>query len=162
MGLFANGVDAMAMSMEMRKSVRQWETCMVVILDPGVNQAYFRGKSANAFVWSGMARYQPYRREVIANAQTNPTTMQSARFQVDFSEDGVLPEIKTGYRVWVLPESLSGIEPPDPYISLYDHVVSASANSSLAWVRTIETEFDTEGRPNYQIASDGSGGWEWV
>lgn len=150
-------VAALAISEEMRKAVRQWENAHILIINPGPNGIYLRDKNNAAFVWDGYARAQPYRREVPAAAVGNPTTNQSVRFQVDFSEDGAIPDIKTGFRVLVLPD----IEVPDPYLSVYEHVVNSALNSSFAWVRTIETQVNTELRPNYQIEPNGSGGWQW-
>ena len=155
MGLFAGGIDAVAQSEMMRVSVRQWMTCPIVILNPGVNMVNFKTKNPAAFVWSGMSRYQPYRKEVATPQVTDPTTTATARFQVDF--DG-LPEIKTGYRVWIT----GATEQPDPYTGIYDHVVTQALNSSLAWIRTIETIVNTEARPNYQIIPNGTGGYQWV
>lgn len=166
MGLFTNGVDALAMSKEMRKSVRLWETCYILILDPGLQMVNFRTKLPAAFVWSGRARYQPYRKDIPVPQVTDPTTTATARFQVDFEEDGTLPEIKTGYRVWIVPVTeltptqASGLAYPDPYVSLYDHVVTSAMNSSLAWIRTIETIVNTEARPNYKVSYSGTA-WGW-
>lgn len=187
MGLFTNGgIDVLAISKEMRKSVRLWQTVYVLVMDPGVQMVNFRTKSPAAFVWSGRARYQPYRKDIAVPQVTDPTTTATARFQVDLQEDGQLPEIKTGYRVWIAPATLLGTQLalgealwpeddlfpggesstsslayPDPHISLYDHVVTSAMNSSLAWQRTIETIVNTEARPNYNIVSNGAGGWVW-
>jgi hypothetical protein len=150
-------VDILAISQEMRKSVRQWENAHIIIINPGPNGTYLRDKSPLAFVWDGMARVQPYRREVPAAAVANPTTNQSVRFQVDFSEDGAIPDMKTGYRILVLDD----VEIPDPYISEYEHVVNSALNSSMAWIRTIETQVNTETRANYHFEPDGAGGWQW-
>ncbi len=157
-------VDTLAISQEMRKSVRQWESALVAIINPGPNDTWLRDKNNAAFIWSGMARVQPYRREVGTATVTNPTTNQSVRFQIDFSQDGVIPDILTGWQVIVLPESLTGIELPDPYISSYQHVVRSNLNSSQAWIRTIETQVNTERRVNWgaAIETNGSGGWQWV
>ena len=189
MGVFAGRggqIDVLSISQEMRKSVRLWETCYVLILNPGVNLVNFKNKSSAAFVWSGRARYQPYRKDIAVPQVTDPTTTATARFQVDFGDDGQLPEIKTGYRVWVVPadklgtqlfpgetlwplddlfpggeSSTSGLAYPDPYVSLYDHAVTSSMNSSMAWIRTIETIVNTEARPNYNVQYAG-GAWSWV
>jgi hypothetical protein len=165
MGVFRGtgaSVDVMAISAEMAPAVRQWESAYVVIIDPGANNINLRDKNNAAFKWHGMARVQPYRREVATATTTNPTTNQTVRFQIDFGVDGAIPDIKTNWQVVVLPESLSGIPVPDPYLSVYQHVVRSAMNSSLAWIRTIECQVNTEVRPNYQIESDGADGWRWV
>jgi hypothetical protein len=150
-------VAALGISDQMRDAVRLWENAHILIIDPGPNSVYLRDKNPLAFIWDGMARVQPYRREVPAAAVGNPTTNQSVRFQVDFSKDGVIPDIKTGWRVLVL----NDVEIPDPYISEYEHIVNSALNSSLAWVRTIETQVNTESRPSYQIEPNGLGGFQW-
>ncbi len=155
-------VDVNAISQEMRQAVRQWESAYVVILDPGANSINLRDKNPAAFKWHGMARVQPYRREVATATTTNPTTNQTVRFQIDFGADGAIPDIKTNWQVVVLPESISGVAVPDSFLSVYQHVVRSALNSSLAWIRTIECQVNTEVRPNYQIQSDGAGGWEWT
>lgn len=167
MGVFLGrgaDVDVIAISQEMRKAVRQWETVYVIILDPGPNGIYLRDKNNTAFKWDGFARVQPYRREVATATTTNPTTNQSVRFQIDFSQDGVIPDIKTGWQIAVLPESLTGLPLNDPMMPLYQHVVRSALNSSLAWIRTIETQVNTEMRVNYGAAIQGSmdTGWTWV
>ena len=156
-------VDINAISADMRKSVRLWEGAFIVILDPGPQGVYLRDKNNAAFKWAGMARVQPYRREVATATTTNPTTNQSVRFQVDFSEDGVLPDIKTNWQVAVLSPP-DGTLIPDPYISNYQHVVRSALNSSLAWIRTIECQVNTELRVDYDLSiqPDGSGGWQWA
>lgn len=150
-------VAALTISDQMRDAVRLWENAHILIIDPGPNSVYLRDKNPLAFVWAGMARVQPYRREVPAAAVGNPTTNQSVRFQIDFSKDGIIPDIKTGWRVLVLTD----VEIPDPYISEYEHVVNSALNSSLAWVRTIETQVNTESRPTYQIEPNGLGWFQW-
>lgn len=157
-------VDVNAISNEMRKSVMQWATVYVIILNPGPNGIYLRDKSPAAFVWDGFARVQPYRREVATATVTNPTTNQTVRFQIDFSKDGAVPDIKTDWQVAVLPESLSGIATPDPFLHRYQHVVRSAMNSSLAWVRTIETQANTEVTVDYGAAITGTPGtgWSWV
>lgn len=167
MGVFlgrGSQVDVRAISLEMRKSVRDWETVHIVILNPGENGAYLRDRNDAAFVWDGMARLQPYRREVATATVTQPTTNQSVRFQVDFSEDGGIPDIRTDYQVVVLPESLTGIQLNDPYLPFYQHVVRSTLNSSLAWIRTIECQVNTDLRVNYSVSvtTDGGGGYKWA
>lgn len=165
MGVFdgrGSQLDIMAMSAEMRQAVRQWETCKVAILNPGTNSAYFANKNPLAFVWTGMARVQPYRREIAVAAPTNPTTTQTVRFQIDFSEDGAIPLLKTGYQIIVLTEAQGNTEQPDPHLSEYVHVIQSSMNSSLAWNRTIETTVNTEIRNTFQVEDDGAGGIQWT
>ena len=157
MGLFSGRntlpVDVMAMSQEMRKGVRMWQSALVVIIDPNMTG------SLPLIVWHGLARVQPYRKDLSQNQVTNPTTTGTVRFQVDFTEDGLIPDIQTNFEVYILPTALSGIEYPDPYISEYAHIVTSSMNSSLAWQRTIETTVNTEAKPNYNIVKVGD---EWV
>ena len=159
MGLFvgknAAPIDVMAVSKEMRKGVRLWQSAMVVLIDPNVTGAL------PLIIWSGLARVQPYRKDLSQNQVTNPTTTGTVRFQVDFAEDGVIPDVQTNFEVYVLPTALSGIEYPDPYISEYAHIITSGMNSSLAWVRTIETTVNTEAKPNYNIVPDGDG-WKIV
>lgn len=157
-------IDVMAISQTMRDAVRPWETVPIIILDPGPNGAFQRTKDNAAFKWHGMARRQPYRREVITAQVGNPTTKQSVRFQIDFDKDGPIPVIQTDWRVVVLPESLTGIATPDPHMARYQHVIQAADNSSLAWIRTIECQVNTEQVTHWgnSIRSDGAGGWEWV
>lgn len=167
MGVFrgrGSQVDVIAIKAEMAPAVRQWESVYVVLINPGPNSVYLRDNNNAAFVWHGMARVQPYRREVATATTTNPTTNQSVRFQVDFSADGAIPDIKTDWQVAVLPESLTGIELADPDLPTYVHVVRSALNSSQAWVRTIETQVNTELRVDYGVAieSNGAGGWQWV
>lgn len=172
MGVFDGrgaGVDVLAISREMRKSVRMWETAYVLIINPGANNINITSKNDAAFVWHGRARRQPYRREVQSAQVTNPTTTQTIRFQIDFDMDGPIPDIKTNWQVWVVPTSLvlaatgeTIAEYPDPYISLYQHVIQGADNSSQAWIRTLETTVDTRSRPDYQIEPDGLGGFSWV
>jgi hypothetical protein len=150
-------VDTFAISREMRQAVGLWQNAHILIINPGPNATYLRDKNNAAFVWDGMARVQPYRREVPAAAVGNPTTNQSVRFQVDFERDGLIPDILTGFRVLVLDD----VELPDPYISEYEHIVNSALNSSMAWVRTIETQVNTEARPTYNIEPNGSGGYQW-
>lgn len=156
-------IDVMAISAEMRKSVRQWETVEIIIIDPGQNSANIRTKNPTAIKWNGLARRQPYRREVGAAIVTNPTNNQSVRFQIDFDADGVIPDIHKDWQIYVLPQSLSGIATPDNEMDVYLHVVSATDNSSLAWIRTIECQVNTEIRvnPDNVFQSDGAGGYEW-
>lgn len=174
MGVF-NGRGAswspLDISLEMRQSVRPWESAYIVILDPGVNNVNFTGKNNAAFKWDGLARYQPYRKDIPVAQVTNPTTTATARFQVDFSEDGPLPDIRTNYQIVILPVGLANtalpadeqLDPyPDPYITSYVHVVTSSMNSSLAWIRTIETIVDTRQRANFAIQPDGASGFQWV
>lgn len=157
-------VDVLAIKNEMRNAVRQWESVHIVVLNPGENGVYLRDKNNSAFIWHGMARLQPYRREVATATITQPTTNQSVRFQVDFSQDGTLPDIRTDYQVVVLPESLTGIVLNDPFLPYYQHIVRSALNSSLAWIRTIECQVNTDLRVNYSasITSDGLGGFKWA
>lgn len=172
MGVF-NGrgarIDVLAISMEMRKSVRMWESAYILIIDPGANNINLTSKNNAAFVWHGLARRQPYRREVQVAQVTNPTTTQTVRFQIDFTEDGPIPDIKTNHQVWVVPTALvlsatgeAINEYPDPYITAYQHVVQGADNSSLAWIRTLETTVDTKVRPNYRVEPNGTGGFRWI
>ncbi len=138
-------------------ALRPWQTVQIVILNPGPNNTLFTTKDPAAFVWNGMARYQPYRKDIPIAQVTAPTTTATARFQVDFTRDGVLPDIRTNYQVLIVPDLY-----PDPYISVYVHVVTSAMNSSMAWIRTIETIVDTRTRENFAIQPDGSGGFMWV
>lgn len=190
MGVYSGrgaNVNPYAMSLEMRAVVRPWQTAYILILDPGVNNVNFVNKLSAAFKWHGFARVQPYRREIAVAAPTNPTTTQTVRFQVDFSEDGQIPFLKTGYQIIVVPPELIAsalvpgadllpsedllpalfdefpeLEYADPHMTEYVHVVQSSMNSSLAWIRTIETTVNTEVRNTFQIDSDGSGGFQWI
>jgi hypothetical protein len=163
MGAFVGrgaNIDPLAVSLEMRKALRPWQTVRVVILDPGANNVNFTAKNASAFKWNGWARYQPYRKDIPIAQVTNPTTTATARFQIDFTEDGAIPDIKTNYIVLIVTEP--GVTYPDPFITQYVHVVTSSMNSSEAWVRTIETIVDTKTRENFAIQPNGSGGFMWV
>jgi hypothetical protein len=163
MGLYDGrgaGINPMAIQQAMAESLRVWQTVKIVILAPGPNSVYFKTKDPAAFLWSGEARYQPYRKDIPIAQVTNPTTTGTARFQVDFTRDGVLPDIRTDYVVLIVP--MAGVEYPDPFITQYVHTVTSAMNSSLAWVRTIETIVDTKQRENFAIQPDGSGGFEWV
>ncbi len=144
----------------MSDSLRIWQTVRIVILNPGPNNIYFTSKDSAAFLWHGEARYQPYRKDIPIAQVTNPTTTATARFQVDFTKDGALPDIRTNYIVLIVP--MPGVVYPDPFITQYVHVVTSAMNSSLAWIRTIETIVDTRQRENFAIQSDGSGGYMWV
>jgi hypothetical protein len=165
-------VDVLAISQEMRQAVRLWETVYVIVLDPGVNDAYFTGKNSAAFKWHGFARYQPYRKDIPIAQVTNPTTTATARFQIDFDADGAIPDIKTNYRVLIIPASQANEilpadgqinEYPDPFITQYVHVVTSAMNSSQAWIRTIETIVDTRTRENFAIRSKADDtGFEWI
>lgn len=157
-------VDINAISEEMRQAVRLWENAYIVILNPGPNGSLIRTKSPTAILWHGYARVQPYRRENQIAQQTDPVTTQTVRFQVDFSKDGNIPDIKTDYCVWVLPESLSGVAIPDPFLSQYRYDVNASMNSSFAWIRTIEAVVNSQIRidPADNLESDGAGGYQWI
>lgn len=167
MGIFRGRgaeVDFIAIKAAMAPAVRLWEAAYIVILNPGPNGVHLRDKDDAAFIWHGHARVQPYRREVATATTTNPTTNQSVRFQVDFSEDGVIPDIKTDYQVVVLPESLSGIELNDPAMPYYQHVVRSALNSSQAWIRTIEAQVNTGVRVQYadSITGDPEAGFTWT
>lgn len=166
MGVFRGrgaSIDIMGISMEMRQSVRQWESVEIIIVDPGANSSNVKNKVSSAIKWHGLARRQPYRREVQVGVVTNPTNNQSVRFQIDFDKDGVIPDIHKDWQIFVLPQSLSGLETPDQYMDRYLHIVSATDNSSLAWIRTIECQVNTEiaVNPGNIFQSDGSGGYEW-
>lgn len=165
MGVFAGrgaGIDVLAISQEMRQAVRQWETCRIAILDPGASNVNFRTKSADAFVWTGWARVQPYRREIAVAVPANPTVTQTTRFQIDFSQDGAIPFMRNGFQVVVLTEAQGNAVQPDPHLSGYVHVINAGLNSSLAWVRTLETITNVEKRNDFQIALDDEGVLSWV
>lgn len=167
MGVFLGrgaDIDFVAIKNEMAPVTHRWQGAYVVILNPGPNLVYLRDKNDAAFVWHGLARMQPYRREVATATVTNPTTNASVRFQVDFSADGAIPDIKTDYQVAVLPESLSGVPLTDPFMPFYQHVVRSSMNSSMAWLRTIECQVNTEARMNYAASIQGSPGtgFSWV
>ena len=156
------GVDIMAISLEMRDAVRQWETCRIAILNPGKDSINFRNKSQDAFVWTGYARVQEYRREIAVAQVADPTTTASVRFQIDFSKDGAIPLIRTDYQIIVLTEAQGNTEQPDPNLSDYVYVVGKALNSSTAWIRTIETITNTQRRNDFQIIADGSGGIKWA
>lgn len=152
MGLFVNNtIDPMAISQEMRKAVRQFQTTKIVLIDPRITE------DLPVIVWSGMARVQPYRKDLSSPQVANPTVVATVRFQVDFDQDGPLPDIETNFQVYVLPQELSGLTYPDVYISEYAHIVTSAMNGSLAWQRTIETTVNTESRPNYNIVRVGDG-----
>ncbi len=153
-------IDPVAISQEMRLALRPWQSVQIVILNPGANNIKFTSKDNSAFVWHGWARYQPYRKDIPIAQVTAPTTTATARFQIDFDADGAIPDIKTNYVVLIVQPS--GVTYPDPFITQYVHVVTSAMNSSLAWVRTIETIVDTRTRENFAIQSDGSGGYQWV
>lgn len=156
-------IDVMAISQEMRQAVRPWETVEIIIVDGGANGINIKNKVPEAILWNGLARRQPYRREVGASVVTNPTNNQSVRFQIDFAADGVIPDIRKDYRIYVLPYSLSGYPTPDVHMSQYLHIVSAADNSNLAWIRTVECQVNTEVRvyPENVFQSDGADGYEW-
>lgn len=156
------GVDVMAISLEMRDAVRQWETCRIAILDPGRSNVNFTNKQPQAFVWTGYARVQEYRREIAVAQVADPTTTASVRFQIDFSKDGAIPLIRTDYQIIVLTEAQGNTEQPDPNLSDYVYVVGKALNSSTAWIRTIETITNTQRRNDFQIIADGSGGIKWA
>jgi len=181
-------VDVMGISLEMRKAVRLWQTAYILVLDPGPDKINYREKRPAAFVWHGFARVQPYRREIAVSVPADPTTTQTVRFQLDFEEDGAIPLMRTGFEVIVVPlemvamnlvpdpELLSAEDlllglfelypqldgPPDPHIYDYTHTINASMNSSLAWVRTLETITNTERRNTLHIESNGAGGFQWI
>lgn len=177
----------MAISQEMRNAVRLWESAYILILDPGANNINFKNRSADAFAWHGFARVQPYRREIGIARPTDPTTTQSVRFQIDFSKDGAIPLIKTDFQVLVMkPEQIAEALLPnpdllpaedllpglfarypelqytDPHLTEYVHVVQSGMNSSLAWIRTLETTTDIQRRNTFTIESDGAGGFQWT
>jgi hypothetical protein len=154
------GIDPEAIRLAMQPALRQWQTVRVVILNPGPNNQYFTAKNPAAFIWDGWARYQPYRKDIPIAQVTAPTTTATARFQIDFELDGVIPDIKTNYIVLIVPEP--GVTYPDPMVTQYVHVVTSTMNSSLAWIRTIETITDTRTRENFAIEPDGSGHFRWV
>lgn len=172
MGVFlgrGSEVDVLAISQEMRKAVRMWETVYVIILDPGVNKSNYLNKNNAAFIWHGFARYQPYRKDIPIAQVTNPTTTATSRFQIDFDADGAIPEIKTNWEVWVVPTALAytatNIEIasyPDPDLSRYQWIVTSALNSSLAWQRTVECITDTKTKFTPQVQANGSGGFEWI
>jgi hypothetical protein len=162
-------VDVLAISQEMRKAVRLWETVYVIVLDPGANKAKYLNKDNSAFVWHGFARYQPYRKDIPIAQVTNPTTTATSRFQIDFDADGPIPEIRTNWEVWIVPAPLASSAIgetvsayPDAEISRYEWVVTSAANSSLAWQRTVECITDTKTRFSPQVEPNGSGGFRWV
>jgi len=152
-------INPMTIQAAMQASLRVWQTVQIVVLEPGPNSVKFKTKDPTSFKWHGWARYQPYRKDIPIAQVTNPTTTGTARFQVDFTEDGDIPDIRTDWIVLILDV---GIPYPDPFIIDYVYVVTSAMNSSLAWVRTIETIVDTKQRENFAIQSDGSGGFEWV
>ena len=163
-------VDILGISEEMRQAVRLWESVYCVIINPGANNVNLTTKNNAAFLWHGLARYQPYRKDIPVAQVTNPTTTATARFQIDFGMDGALPDIKTNYHVWIVPVALANqvlsadeqlAEYPDPFVSQYLHVVTSSMNSSMAWIRTVETILDTKTRASYEIQADGSN-LEWI
>lgn len=174
MGLYDGrgaGISPLDISLEMRKSLRLWQSVYVVILDPGANNVKFTSKDNTSFKWKGLARYQPYRKDIPIAQVTNPTTTSTARFQIDFEADGAIPDIKTNYIVMILEPALANLALPtseqisaypDPFIIQYVNVVTSSMNSSLAWVRTIETITDTKTRENFAIEYNGAGGFRWV
>lgn len=163
MGVF-NGrganIDPYEVSIAMRDSLRGWQTVRTVIIDPGTNNVNLTTKNNVAFKWDGWARYQPYRKDIPIAQVTNPTTTATARFQIDFTKDGALPDIKTNYIVLIV--SGPGVTYPDPFITQYVHVVTSAMNSSLAWIRTVETIVDTRTRENYAIEPDGTGHFRWI
>lgn len=139
-------------------SLRPWQTVKIVVLDPGANNVKFTTKDNSSFKWHGMARYQPYRKDIPIAQVTAPTTTATARFQIDFVKDGAIPDIVTNYVVLIVDNG----DYPDPYVTQYVHVVTSAMNSSLAWIRTIETIVDTRTRENFAIQDNGSGGYMWV
>lgn len=156
-------IDVMAISLEMREAVSAWFTVYVVVLDPGSNGKFIKDKNPAALIWQGYARVQPYRREVFTATPTQPTTNQSVRFQIDFSKDGAIPDIRSEFQVAVLPVSMTGNELPDPYLPVYQHIVLSTNNSSLAWVRTLETQSNTQVRVNWTTQFEGNtdDGFTW-
>lgn len=130
-----------------------FQTATIVLIDPRITEPL------PVIVWSGLARVQPYRKDLNSPQVGNPTVVGTVRFQVDFTEDGPLPDIGTNFEVFVIPQALSGREYPDPYISEYAHIVTSAMNSSMAWERTIETTVNTEAKPNYNIVQVGN---SWV
>lgn len=163
-------VDVLAISQEMRKAVRLWETVYVIILDPGQNKSNYANSNNAAFVWHGFARYQPYRKDIPIAQVTNPTTTATSRFQIDFDADGPIPEVRTNWEVWIVPVDIANTVVAaedaitaynDPDLSRYQWVVTSALNSSLAWQRTVECITDTKTKFSPKVRANGTGGFEW-
>lgn len=141
MGSFAGGgIDIHAISLEMRNAVNIWQTAIVQIIDPKIGEGIFDvWENADdggepSVLWMGQARVQPMRAPLNVQTDNRHTDLIGVRVQVPLSVD--IGPIYKGLQVVVV----DGGE--DHELENFQYIVQGSMGSSMAWVRTLDTEVD--------------------
>lgn len=146
MGVFANGVDFSAMGAEMAKTALPWMNGTIQIVDPNVENAtwdpwtnaYTGGSST--VVWSGPARIQHLKNELMPEAGFSQVSIRGIRVQIPLGGDA--PFIRKGLQI-IVTDGGNDVE-----LEQLQFVITSAINSSYAWLRTIEAEVDVKSVAN--------------
>jgi len=143
MGSFSGGgagLDLHAISLAMQPAVNIWQSGIVQIIDPKLAEGIFDpflnedGDGAPGVLWQGTARVQPMRAPLNVQTENRHTDLIGVRVQIPLSVN--IGTIHKGLQVIVV----DGGE--DPELENFQYIVQGSMGSSMAWVRTLDTEVD--------------------
>nr|ADW08986.1 unknown [Clavibacter phage CN77] len=124
----------------MQPAVNIWQSGIVQIIDPKLAKGIFDpflnqdSDGAPGVLWQGTARIQPMRAPLNVQTENRHTDLIGVRVQIPLSVD--IGAIHKGLQVVVV----DGGE--DPELERFQYVVQGSMGSSMAWVRTLDTEVD--------------------
>jgi len=97
--------------------------------------------------WSGNARIQPIRLNLVSKEQTDDTTTRVYLFQCDYAKDATFPDVRPGDEFIVVSAG------NQPLLVNYQYVVTGLGNSGMAFENNVYTMVDLENRPNYVIGT---------
>lgn len=95
-------------------------------------------------IYWGDTRIQPRRAALDSRQLVNDTSTRRVDFWFEYPMDEELPDIRPGYQIVVTNGG------NDPYLELYQYMVTGAINSSMAWQRSVQTVADLERVPDYE------------
>lgn len=137
-----------------RPAIQPLQVARVYLIDPSENTrtgSISGGKDSYHVsvhpYWSGHARMQPIRLNLVDKEQTNDTTTRVYLFQCDYAKDGTFPDVKPGHEFIVASAGNQQL------LTQYQYVVTGLGNSTMAFDNNVYAMVDLERRPNYTIGT---------
>lgn len=144
--------DVAALAEFARPAIEPFHVAKVYLIDPSQNTrtgTIADGKGSYSVsvhpYWSGMARMQPIRLNLVTKEQTDDTTTRVYLFQCDFAKDQTFPDVKPGHEFIVASAGNQQL------LTQYQYVVTGLGNSTMAFDNNIYALVDLEKRPHYFI-----------
>jgi hypothetical protein len=146
-------VDVRAIAEEYRPALMEWLVQgTAIVIDPTQDVklagTLAAGPTARNIVrfplYWGDTRIQPRRAALDSRQLVNDTSTRRVDFWFDYPMDEEIPDIRPGYQIVVTDGG------NDPYLRLYQYMVTGAINSSMAWQRSVQTVADLEREPDYE------------